>query len=220
MRRPALEHGSEIYELMVEVESSTELNGPTHPQTVTAAKSLAIAFWQAGEIEQAIDLLDRVLGRLGLSPPEQAMRADLLSTLAEIFFHQGHLDLAGDVQREVLELRLRELGPEDEKSLEAKGDLATVLFALGQDSEAVILEQEAYDAARFHLDKTHPVRCILAWNRARSQERRGDLEASIAILVNELVWLLGKEPSQLGGVENAIRILVSKRLGWDRPAVC
>ena len=195
--------------------------GPCHPRTLAAANRLAIAFWLAGYTDQAFSLLDQALdfvaSTLGSDHP---MRVDFLSTLGEILFEQRQVEQAQAIQREVLEYRIRHSGPNDSASLEAKGDLAAMLYELGQHEEAGRFEQEAFEGARAHLGKAHPLTCVLAWNRAMSCERSGDLDSARSIMVNELAWLLGAEPSCLVPDQHAIRTFLERRLNWAQAAVC
>jgi hypothetical protein len=217
----SLEEAGETYDLIVALEVCTGLHGPSHPQTLCAAQNLAIAFWKAGEVDQAINLLGQVLDDLDASSaPEHPMRVEALTTLGEILFEQGHMEPAGVIQREVLELCIRHSGATHPNSLEAKGDLAAVLFELGEDDEAALLEQEAFETARTHLGKTHPVACVLAWNRALTHERLRDPDSARRVVVEELVWLLAEEPASLEKAQITIRNLVSKRLNWDNARAC
>jgi len=217
----SMESADELYELMLALERHIGLDGLGHPRTLAIAKSLAVAFWRAGEINQAVSLLDQVLDQLNSSSGlDHPMKAELLSTLSEILFEQGHLAYASAVQRDALESRVRHSGENDPGSLEAKGDLATILFALGQAEEATRIEQEAFERARTHLDMTHPVRCVLAWNRALFHERNGDPDAARRIVAGELAWLLAEDPFRLGGVEHSIRSLVCEKLNWNRSVKC
>jgi tetratricopeptide (TPR) repeat protein len=218
---PSLAEADEIYDLMVALDANTDQYGQRDPQTLAVANRLAIAFWHAGEIERAIGLLAQVLDQLNSCfAPEDPMRVDVLSTLGEILFEQRYLEQAGAVHREVLEWRVRHSGPNHPNSLEAKGDLAAILFELGEDEEAARLEQEAFESAREHLSKTHPVTSVLAWNRALTYERLQDQDSARRILVSELVWLLGEDPSSLEAAQNTIRMLLSKRLNWDAARTC
>jgi tetratricopeptide (TPR) repeat protein len=216
----SFEQARDLYDLIVDVESHAERYGLSHPNTLAAANKLAIAFRDCGEVAQAIGLLTQVLDQSDSSPDlDDPIRADLLSTLGEILFEQGHLEQAALVRRQVLESRVRHSGADDPASLDAKADLATLLFALGEDEEANALEQKAFESARLHLEKTHPVACLLAWNRAAYYDCCGDPDSSRRILITELVWLLAEDPSRLGKAENRIRSLVSKRLNWDVPTL-
>ena len=211
----------EIYGFMTALDSYTDLLGPFHPQTLAMANMLAVAFWRAGEVDQAMALLDQVLDRLRSSrAPEDPTRVDMLSTLAKILFEQRHLERASIIQREVLEWRVRHSGVNDPASLEAKGDLAVILFELGQYGEAAALEEETFDTARIHLGKTNPISCVLAWNRALRQERGGDPDSARRIIVSELVWLLAEDPSCLDTDQNTVRSMLAERLNWDIARTC
>jgi len=199
----------------------TEQLGPCHPRTLTAANQLAIAFWLAGYTDQAISLLDQALDFAASIPANDTpVRVDLLSTLGEILFEQRHLDQAEAIQREVLEHRIRISGPDHSASLEAKGDLAAMLYELGQDDEAGRFEGEAFEGARAHLGKAHPVTCVLAWNRALSCERSGDPDSARSIIVNELAWLLSADPSCLEPDQRIIRAFLERRLNWAKASPC
>jgi hypothetical protein len=148
------------------------------------------------------------------------MRGDLLSTLGEIMFEQDHVKQAGVVRREVLESRVRHRGANHADTLAAKGDLAAVLFVLGEEEEAARLEHEACESARAHLGKNHPVACVLAWNRALSYERCGDFDSAQKVIVKELVWLLAEDPARLEPDQSTLRTMLAERLNWDSARAC
>jgi len=195
--------------------------GSSHPHTLTAANRLGIAFWQAGYSDRAIGLLDQALDRAAAAlGSDHPLRVDLLGTLGEILFEQRQLHQAQAIQREVLANRIRHSGENHPASLEAKGDLAAMLYELGQIEEAGQNEQEAFEGARAHLGSAHTVTTVLAWNRAMSCERLGDVDSARRIIVNELVWLLSAEPSRLEPDQCAIRTLLEERLNWAAAPVC
>lgn len=158
---------------------------PCHPRTLNAARNLAAAFWLAGYRDQAVGLLDQALdfvaSTLGGGHP---MRIDLLklNKLGKILFEQRHLEAALGVRREVMDYWVRLSAPNHPSSLEAKGDLAAILYELGQDEESARLEWEAFEGAGAHLGKPHPVTSVLAWNCVVSHERSGDLDSAEASL--------------------------------------
>jgi tetratricopeptide (TPR) repeat protein len=140
--------------------------------------------------------------------------------MGEILLACGHLDDAKATYREAAEWCNRCSDTGHAPLLTAKSDLATVLFELGENEEAIRLEQEAFESARIHLGKTQPVTCVLAWNRALSHERLGDPDSARRILVNHLVWLPAEDPGSLATTQNTIRNLICERLQWDRASVC
>jgi tetratricopeptide (TPR) repeat protein len=211
----------EIYGLMTALDSHANALGLCDPQTLETANRLAIALWRAGEVGQAITLLDHVLNcitsSLGCDHPT---RVEILRTLARIFFEQRHLEQASEIQREILELRVRHSGANHANTLEVQGDLAAILFELGQDEEADRLEREAFEAARMYLGKNHSVTCVLAWNRVLSHERRGDPDSARKLIVSELAWLLAEDLSRLDLDQNAVRSMLAQRLNWNVAKTC
>jgi hypothetical protein len=216
-----MDESHDIQGLVATLHSQADRFGPDHPQTLVAVNQLALALWGAGKVDQAIGLLDQALGRLTSSlGPEHPMRVDVLRTFGEIMFEQHHLEQAGVIHREVLECRGRHAGPNHPDSLAAKGDLAAVLFELGQNEEEGWLEQEALGSARVHLGKTHPVTCVLAWNRALSYERCGDLDSATKVIASELAWLLAEDSARLEADQDTIRTLLLQRFNWDSARSC
>lgn len=112
----------ELEEHVATLRLCTEQLAPCHPRTLTAADRLAVAFWLAGYTDQAVGLLDHALDFVASTPgSDYPQRVDLLSTLGEILFEQRHLEPAEAIQREVMEHRIRHLGPNHSAALEAKG---------------------------------------------------------------------------------------------------
>jgi Tetratricopeptide repeat len=165
-------------------------------------------------LDQALDYLTSTFGE------EHPMRVDVLSTLGEIMFEQRHLEQAGMILREVLDCCVRRSGANHASSLAAKGSLAAALFDLGHEEEAGSLEREAFESAQAHLGKTHPLTCVLAWNRTLMHERRRDLDSAREVIINELVWLLAEDPSGLEADQNTIRTMLAERLNWDGARAC
>jgi tetratricopeptide (TPR) repeat protein len=212
---------AEIYGLIGELDRQAAHFGPYHCETIAVAHRLAIAVWRAGDIDRAISILDQALNGIASWPQsDQIVRADILSTLAEILVENGQLEQAGVIYREALEISVRQLGDTHPSSLAAMGDLATVLFELGQTTEASFLEGQAYAGARRHLGPAHPVTCVLAWNRSLRCETAGEADKAKSIVTEELAWLLTHEGEPLSADQQMIRTMLARRLNWDSASVC
>jgi hypothetical protein len=105
-------------------------------------------------------------------------------------------------------------------TLSAKGDLAAVLFELGHEEEAALMEREAFESARIHLGKTHSVTCVLAWNRALSYESCGEADSARRVFADELAWLLAEDPTDLEIDQNVVRAMLAERFDWDAARAC
>lgn len=181
----------------------------------------AIALWSAGDVIGAIGLLRRALDDLNPSPEGNcSARVDLLSTLGEILFEQRRLDQALTAYSEAWERHVRQAGANHPNSLAAQGDLAAVLFELGRYDQADRLEAEAFESARTHLGNAHAVTCVLAWNRTRNHERRGDLDSAKQVVVDQLTWLLAANPAGLETDHLIVRSMLSDRLNWENAQAC
>jgi tetratricopeptide (TPR) repeat protein len=211
----------DIAGLRDQLDSNTDLFGPHHPRTLAAVHQLAIALWGANDSDNAIHLLNQALDCIAAHfGSEYSMRTEILCTLGEIMFEQGQLEQAGDIHREVLQHRVRQDGANHPRSLAVKGDLAAILFELGRDDEAAVLEQEAFECARTHLGKTHTVTCVLAWNRALNHQRRGDSDSARRIFADQLAWLLVEDTSGLEADQNIVRTMLAGHLNWDAATEC
>jgi tetratricopeptide (TPR) repeat protein len=217
---PFCEADQSIPDLFNVLDRTTAQFGAFHPQTIEAAKRLAIALWEIGDVPQAAGLLEQALEAIACFGLDHAPRSNLLSTLAEIMVEQARWDRAAILYRDVLEVCIHRFGSNHPSSLTAKGDLALVLFELGETNEGSNLEQEASESAQKHLGKTHPVTCVLAWNRALRLERNGDGNAARTIFVDDLFWLLAEDDTSLETGHVTLKAMLAKRWGWETAKVC
>jgi hypothetical protein len=182
---------------------------------------LGLAFWRAGYADRAIGLLEetiaRVTPKLGRDHPA---RLELLCMVGGVVLEQQHPEQSGAIFREVVECRTRRSGANHASSLAAKGNLANVLFELGEAEEADRLERATFEGARTHLGKNHPVTTILAWNRTLRYRKRRDADSARTIVMNDLAWLLAEDPARLEADQNAIRRALSAELNWDSARPC
>ena len=220
MEMPLRDGEESVLELFEALGRTTAQFGAFHPRTLGVANRLAIAFWKIGDIPQAVGLLEQAIEASAGSGQDYAVRSQLLCTLAEIMVEQASWERAAMLYREVLESSVRRFGSNHASSLTAKGDLALVLSELGEMAEACELEQEAWESARKHLGKTHPVTCVLAWNRSLRLESNGDGNAARAILVNDLAWLLTEDDANLETDHHVVKAMLAQRWGSECAAVC
>ena len=92
--------------------------GPYHPETLAVANDLAIAFWDAGDIGQALAILEQTVEN---TLAEHRVRSELLCTLGEIMVGQAQFERAASIYREVLQFCTRRSGANHPSTLAAKG---------------------------------------------------------------------------------------------------
>jgi hypothetical protein len=113
--------------------------GRTRASGVDAAATLAAMAWsgsaarQLGRVSEARDIQELVLAGLESGGGAETLQGqsaalNLASTLADL----GELDEAVRLVRDVLEVRARTLEPDDPRTLETLGTLATLLLRSGE----------------------------------------------------------------------------------------
>jgi len=100
-----------VVALLDALDSHTGLFGPDDPRSLRVVHKLAIALWSAGDLDQAVSLLDQALDRLTSSlgpdhPNSLAAKGDLAAVLFEI----GQDEKAGPLEREAFESARAKLG--------------------------------------------------------------------------------------------------------------
>ena len=120
---------------------------------------------------------------------------------------QCRMEQARVVYREVLDLCVRRSGDCHPSSLARKGDLALVLFSLGEVIEAGHVEERAIADAR-------------APNRVLRYDVSGDSNAAQEIVRNESAWLPPERDSRLKPDQRKIHYMLANRLNWDTVTVC
>jgi len=167
-------------------DQATRLLGAVHPDTQLARGNLAFAYGQAGRIDEAIVLLERVVAdtarQLGDEHP-----ATLIARghLACPFEEAGRSAEAISLLERVVADAARLLGDEHPSALVARANLATSYGRSGRTGEAIMLEERVVADAGRLLGDEHPETLIARANLAASY-RHADRIAE-AILIEEMV---------------------------------
>ncbi len=102
------------------------------------------------QLERALDLQDRVLGK------EHPDRLHTTNNLAEVYWNQGRYDQAKPLFTGALEARRRVLGEAHPDTLSTMNDLAALYWSQGQYGEAEPLFTKALEGMRRVLGEEHP----------------------------------------------------------------
>ena len=107
--------------------------GPDHPDTLTARNNLAVAYQDAGRLDEAAVLHEQALaarGRIqGADHPDTLQSRD---NLALAYRAAGRLDEAISLHEQALAARERVLGPDHPNTLVSRHNLATAYWAAGR----------------------------------------------------------------------------------------
>ena len=103
--------------------------GPYHPHTLRLMGQVADAYWQAGELDRARPLLQRVIKDVGRClSRDHELRLKAIASLRDLLVVQGDHDSAAAVQRELLECQIQRLGSDHPETLATRAILATMLL--------------------------------------------------------------------------------------------
>jgi eukaryotic-like serine/threonine-protein kinase len=103
--------------------------GPYHPQTLGLMTTVAIAYWEAGEVQYARPLLERAVIDLGRHVDRNHdLRLRAIATLKEILLAQRDYEAAVAVEKELLDCQTERLGSDHPATLATRADLATMLL--------------------------------------------------------------------------------------------
>jgi hypothetical protein len=103
--------------------------GPYHPHTLRRMAHVADAYWQAGELEHARPLLERVIKDVGRClSRDHELRLKAIASLRDLFVAQDDYERAAAAQRELLECQIQRLGSDHSETFATRARLATMLL--------------------------------------------------------------------------------------------
>jgi hypothetical protein len=182
--------------------------GDEHPDTLTSMNNLALTLRAQGDLtgarekqEEVLEITRRILG------DEHPDTLTSMNNLAVTLSYQGDLTGARDKQEEVLEITCRILGDEHPDTLRSMNNLAGTLQAQGDLTGARDKQEEVLDIRRRILGDEHPDTSVSAWNLFYTLFEMDDPKAK-AVLKNDLLWLMERDPATLGANQQQIREMI------------
>jgi serine/threonine protein kinase len=131
--------------------------GPHHPYTLLSINNLAVAYFGAGRLDEAIPLYEQTLAarrkKLGADHPDTL---DSMNNLAIAYRKVGRLDQALPLYEQTLAARQKQLGPGHPDTLASMNGLALAYRASGRLDESLALYEQTLAAHRNVLGPDHP----------------------------------------------------------------
>ncbi len=172
----AIEYGPNL------IADSERVLGPDHPDTLTARSNLAIAYREAGRLDEAIPLLERsfadserILG------PDHSGTLAARSNLAGAYRVAGRLDEAIPLFERSFADSERILGPDHLDTPTLRNNLATVYQAAGRLDEAIPLFERTIADRERDLGPDHPDTLVARSNLAGAYRVAGRLDEAIPL---------------------------------------
>jgi tetratricopeptide (TPR) repeat protein len=112
--------------LIASIEGYERVFGPDHPRTLAVAERLGQVLLRRGKLDAAKDRFQRVLEeyqKKRMATDDDMAVARVAQSLAAVYAAKADLDAAAGTCRRAFELRVKEYGPEDERTLDSINSL-------------------------------------------------------------------------------------------------
>jgi serine/threonine protein kinase len=156
--------------------------GENHRDTLTSMDDLAMAYQDAGRLDQALPILESVLEKrrreLGADHPEFL---ESMNDLAVALWEYGAYNRAIPIYEKALAVARHQLGDRDPLTLTIMDNLAVCYTAAGRAADAIPLHELALENLRATLGPDDLTTLITTNNLARSYESGGRLPTAIAL---------------------------------------
>ena len=130
--------------------------GDKSTKTAAAMNSLAILYYQNGEIEKSIDLMYKVKTSFEVNFPDSISTYDVKSNLALMLSKANRNIEAVEIAQGVYDSLLIKLGPEHDSTIYSQSILATSLAKIGRIESAIDLAELANTNSIKYLGINHP----------------------------------------------------------------
>lgn len=196
--------------------------GEEHPNTRTTLSNLAVAYYNLGEDQKALELMEKVYALnckvLGEAHPETLSS---LNNLAATYRDLGDYQKALELLEKTYTRRCRVLGEVCPDTLITLNNLAMTYCNLGDYQKALALQEKGYALQCSALGQEHPDTLITLGNLASTCGYLGDYQK--ALILNEKVYglhcqILGEaHPNTLISLNNLAD--VHRKLGNHQKAL-
>ena len=164
------------------VTRSGDTLGPDHPSTLASRNSLAVAYRDAGRIDEAIALYEQTLeDSTRILGPHHPSTLASRNSLAVAYQDAGRIDEAIALHEQNLEDRTRILGPHHPSTLTSRNSLASALREAGRIDEAIALYEQTLEDRTRILGPHHPSTLTARNNLALDYRDAGRIDEAIAL---------------------------------------
>jgi WD40 repeat protein/tetratricopeptide (TPR) repeat protein len=155
--------------------------GPEHPDTLASMRNLARTLTAIGDHTAARDLWQRLSDADARLSPLSTAAFENRHMLAWTLVKCRDLDAALSLYESMYEEEARLHGPEHERTLTARGNVAYVKYVKGELEEAQRIQQELISVQSRVLGPDHPKTLTAINNLAETLFERGDVEEALRL---------------------------------------
>ena len=156
--------------------------------------------------EQVFEIMRRILG------DEHPDTLTSMGNLALMLRAQGDYAGARKIQGQVLKINRRILGDEHPDTVRSMNNLADTLHGQGDLSGARTIQEQVLKISRQIRGDEHPYTSISAWNLRSTLLEMNDSIEAMAVLKNDLLWLIDRDPAPLSVDQQKMREIIIQRI--------
>jgi len=193
--------------------------GEYHLDTLTSLNNLALTLHAQGDLdgarahqERASEVFQRELGE------EHPTTLTSWNNLASTLQAQGDLNGARVLQEKVLAIHCRVLGEEHPATLTILSNLASTLQAQGDLAGARKHQERVLELSHRVLGVAHPATSTGAWNLLITLLEQDGHEVAQEVFDVHLLWLLHRDPNDLGADQRQIRERLMAHVSQPTPS--
>lgn len=142
--------------------------------------------WESLRDIQGYEGTNTICSMVALASKEGLMTLRVMSDLSSVYRGQGRLKEAEEMLKELLDIRLRLLGPNHLDTLHASVNYARILRDQGYIDKAAELLAQMLEVHKSVLGQGHPQTLVAMCGLAVTQERRGYKKEALELLISSV----------------------------------
>jgi eukaryotic-like serine/threonine-protein kinase len=185
--------------------------GPDDTDTLAVMFHQASAFYDVGQLNDAISLYEQVRdSQVRILGPDHRDTLATRSSLAVSYWRVGRSSEACTLLEQVRDALLKNHGPDDPQTINVLEDLSAVYATVGKDAQAIVLAQQVREARVKRYGEDHYLAILSLNNLASRYQGAGKMRQALALFEEARDGILPRlgadHPTSLNILDNLARM--------------
>ena len=185
--------------------------GPDDTDTLAVMFHQASAFYDVGQLRDAISLYEQVRdAQVRILGPDHRDTLATRSSLAVSYWRVGRSSEACTLLEQVRDALLKNHGPDDPQTINVLEDLSAVYATVGKDAQAIVLAQQVREARVKRFGEDHYLAILSLNNLASRYQGAGRMRQALALFEEARDGILPRlgadHPTSLNILDNLARM--------------
>jgi tetratricopeptide (TPR) repeat protein len=186
-------------------------SGPDDTDTLAVMFHQASAFYDVGQLRDAISLYEQVRdAQVRILGPDHRDTLATRSSLAVSYWRVGRSSEACTLLEQVRDALLKNHGPDDPQTINVLEDLSAVYATVGKDAQAIVLAQQVREARVKRFGEDHYLAILSLNNLASRYQGAGRMRQALALFEEARDGILPRlgadHPTSLNILDNLARM--------------